>query len=116
MTVEDIIDDARQHLSDVEATAWTGPVLIQHVVKAVAEVVARRPDFLLQPDGTLVAAETVYGLDDEDDAINLPASAQGALMLLTCHWALARDSDEKANLDRALVYRNLAERALGVGG
>jgi hypothetical protein len=64
----------------------------------------------------LADEDAVCNVDAEGDEISLPAKVAGAVMLFVCHWALLRDSDDRANLDRALAYRTVAERSLGVGG
>jgi hypothetical protein len=106
MTGTQVIDRVREHLSDVGKVRWIDITLLSFLQDAVRLVYQRRPDLLLGESNALIEVAVPAAIGD---TIVLPESFREALEWIVAGRALAQDSHDQTNMDRAASYLERGE-------
>jgi hypothetical protein len=112
MIVGDIIASARQTLMDAATPYhWGDPILISAVMDGCREIKLRRPDLLLQSNGTMGTLSTLTALTD---TVPYPDEHKDALAHYAVSRALSEENpDTQAQAKADWHYKRFRE-ALGV--
>jgi len=106
MTATQVLDRAREHLSDAGAVRWSDASLLDFLAQAVRLVYERRPDLLLDESNALITVAVPAAVGD---TIVLPDSFKEALEWMVAGRALAQDSHDQTNMERGAAYLQRGE-------
>ena len=110
MTAQNIIDRTRTFLKDdVEPYRLSNADFFPWISDALQEMEARRPDLLLQSDGTFLAVADIAAVGD---TINFPDRTREAIACYTAYRSYITEDADRHNMNQASFHLGQFERKL----